>query len=113
MTHDSQALNVCARKLKSAPIFDQIAAAVASNGADLVKKVNGIIRFEVAPDGVWLVCSVCLQLPDANKCIFVSCVCVCEKIDLKNGNGAVRVGDTKTKADLTIKVRGAHFCAIF
>ena len=48
--------------LKSAVIFDEMKAGVGEKGPALVKKVKGVIQFNVTPGGAWVV-------------------------DLKNGNG--------------------------
>ena len=72
--------------LKSAPMFDQMAAAVAKDGASLVKQVKGVIQFIVTPGGEWVV-------------------------DLKNGTGSVRQGRAD-KADMTLTVADDDFAAI-
>ncbi|XP_064625029.1 sterol carrier protein 2-like [Lineus longissimus] len=66
---------------KCAPVFKEITAALAKDGASLVKKMKGTISFNVTggpggKEGIWFV-------------------------DVKNGNGAVRFGDM-TKADCAI-----------
>ena len=78
--------------LKSAVVFDQIGAAVAAQGASLVKKVKGIIQFNIAgggnQTGQWTV-------------------------DLKNGSGSVNAGPpAQGKADLTISVKDADFMSM-
>lgn len=69
-------------KLKSAPAFEQMAAAVKAQGADLVKKVGGVIHWKI--DGE----------------VF--------SVDLKNGGGFVKQG-AHGKPDLTITVKDADF----
>lgn len=77
--------------LESAVVFEQIGAAIASQGASLVKKVKGVIQFNVTGDGgkkgVWTV-------------------------DLKNGSGSVASGPSATKADLQITVKDGDFMSM-
>eukprot|EP00500_Bicosoecida_sp_ms1_P000341 CAMPEP_0203806428 /NCGR_PEP_ID=MMETSP0115-20131106/471_1 /ASSEMBLY_ACC=CAM_ASM_000227 /TAXON_ID=33651 /ORGANISM="Bicosoecid sp, Strain ms1" /LENGTH=99 /DNA_ID=CAMNT_0050715085 /DNA_START=37 /DNA_END=332 /DNA_ORIENTATION=- len=72
--------------LKSAAFFDLMADGIKSQGADLVKKVNGVIQFNVTPGGVW-------------------------SIDLKNGSGSVTAA-AAPKADLTITISDDDFVAL-
>lgn len=39
--------------LKSAQFFDLMKSGIAEQGPDLVKKVNAVITFNVAPGGCW------------------------------------------------------------
>lgn len=71
--------------LKSAEIFRLIGAAVASDGAALAKKVNGVIQFNVAPGGAW-------------------------NLDLKSAAPALSEGEKK--ADVTISVGDDDLVAI-
>lgn len=72
--------------LKSAPLFDAIADGVRADGPALAKKVNGVIQFNIKPDGVWTV-------------------------SLKKGaEGAVHAGAPKQgKPDLTLTVSDDDF----
>ena len=69
-------------KLKSAPLFAAIADAIKKDGASFVKKVKGIIVFDLK-DAQWTV-------------------------DLKNGTGSVTEGRAK-KSDITITVSDENF----
>lgn len=69
--------------LKSAPFFDQIAAAIKADGPALVKQVKGVIQFDVS-GGAWVV-------------------------DLKNGSGSVYEGKAKGKPDMTLSVSDDDF----
>lgn len=73
--------------LKSGPTFEAIQAAIARDGAALVKAVGGIITFDVTAPAARFT------------------------IDLKSGSGSFRVGDAvaPAKADLTITVSDDDF----
>lgn len=73
--------------LKSGPTFEAIQAAIARDGAALVKSVGGIITFDVTAPAARFT------------------------IDLKNGSGSFRVGDAAApaKPDLTITVSDDDF----
>merc|ERR1712151_310862 len=73
---------------ESAKLFELIEAGVARDGKSIVKKVKGIICFQI-------------KKPDAS---FV--------VDLKNGNGSVYAGPPKGKADLTLIVKDKDFVAM-
>lgn len=74
--------------LKSKAIFDAIREAIDKEGDKYVAKVNGIIRFKLSdPDAAVLV-------------------------DLKNGKGSVRYGDTSSKADLTLLLKDEDMVAL-
>jgi len=72
---------VSASDFKASSVFNQISSVLEKNGADYVKKVKGVFRFEVkkgSDTGVWVV-------------------------DAKTGNGSVKFGDAG-KGDVTIAV---------
>lgn len=71
--------------LKSAALFDQIAAGIADDPG-MAKKIKGVIQFIITPGGAWVV-------------------------DLKNGNGSVTQGKAK-KADMTLTVKDDDMVAI-
>lgn len=71
---------------KSAPFFEQIGAALATQGADLVRKTNGRIQWNIkSPDAQW-------------------------HLDLKSGNGSLTQGSKA--ADITITVKDEDFFAL-
>ncbi len=75
--------------LKSKPLFDEMAKAVSAQGASLVKKVNGVIQFNVkGADGA----------------------VVGYNVDLKNGSG--KLTQCSGKSDLTLKISDDHFVAL-
>lgn len=79
-------------KLKSALIFAFIGKAIVANGAELVKKTNGVFQFHITtttkgePDGAWL-------------------------LDLKNGSGSLTTSSS-TPADITITISDDDFVAL-
>ena len=73
--------------LKSAPVFAGMAEAVKKQGASLVKKVKGVIVFDIGPGQA------------------------AYTVDLKNGSGSVTEGKG-AKADLTISVSDDNFAAM-
>ena len=75
---------------KSSPLFVAIANGVAADGAELVKKVKGVIAFELTND--------------AGKVAHWS-------IDLKNGSGSV-TATKPAKADVTLVMKDADFVAM-
>lgn len=70
---------------KSNEIFSQIQAGVQKDGADLVKQTNAVFAFKIKDGESWI-------------------------IDLKNGSGKVYKGEGK--ADATITISDADFCAL-
>ena len=75
--------------MKSQAIFEQIAAAVKANGADLVKKGGAVFQLIVSDGG------------PAGKLL----------LDLKNGSGDVKIGE-EGKADVTITIANADMVAM-
>eukprot|EP00753_Platysulcus_tardus_P021765 PLAT9113.2.p1 GENE.PLAT9113.2~~PLAT9113.2.p1 ORF type:complete len:770 (+),score=413.61 PLAT9113.2:9-2318(+) len=75
-----------ASRLKSAPLFAAMKQGVERQGADLVKKVRGVVQFIVKPGGAWVV-------------------------DLKTGTGSVREGKVD-RPDLTFTVADDDFVAM-
>jgi hypothetical protein len=76
--------------LQSAPVFEAIGAALEVQGKDLVKKVNGIIQFQVTAGktSTWYV------------------------LDLKSGSGSLTNGPAKGATDLTLTVADEDFFAL-
>jgi len=74
--------------LKSAGLFDGLAAAIKADGASLVKKVKGVIVFTFSDsDEVYT-------------------------IDLKNGTGSIKKGKPEGKANLTFSMADADLAAL-
>jgi len=73
---------VSASDFKSAVVFDEIKSELEKKGAQYVKKINGIFRFDV-------------KNKDNKKATWI--------IDVKNGQGAVST-DENAKGDVTITI---------
>ncbi|KAG7388120.1 hypothetical protein PHYPSEUDO_013080 [Phytophthora pseudosyringae] len=69
---------------RAAELFDMMSGAVDEVGPSLVNKVKGVIKFDIAGAGAWLV-------------------------DLKNGKGSVKASAASDKADLTISLSEENF----
>ncbi|EFA85350.1 peroxisomal multifunctional protein [Heterostelium album PN500] len=83
------AASVKVEGFKSSEIFDTIQKTIATNGADLVKKINGVYHIKVTQGSkaqTWT-------------------------IDLKNGTGSIAVGET-AKQNVTISAADADFVDI-
>ena len=79
-SHGGVAPSPVAGALKSTALFQALAAAVAADGPALVKKLKGVVLFDITDGEAWTV-------------------------DLKNGAGSVTKGKAAGKIDLTMSIR--------